>query len=109
MRSYRLAQDTLWGLLFEQIVAKTTEADQALTLQLTTDWLFAYIDYASLAVEQVYEQERDSWIRSNAAARTGAIDDILAERERDPQKASKRLRYDINRTRGRHFLGRGSP
>ncbi len=97
MRSYRLAQDTLWGWLFEQIMAKTTEADQALTLQLTTDWLFAYIDYASLAVEQVYEQERDSWIRSNAAARTGAIDDILAERERDPQKASKRLRYDINR------------
>jgi len=31
----------LWGWLFEQIMAKTTEADQALTLQLTTDWLFA--------------------------------------------------------------------
>ena len=36
-----------------------------------------------------------------AAARTGAIDDILTQRERDQQRASKRLRYDVNR----HHVG----
>lgn len=97
MRSYRLAQDALWSWLFEKIQAKADDAEQAVALQLTTDWLFAYTDSASLGAERAYEEERDAWLRSTAAARATAIDDVLADRERDPQRASQRLRYDVNR------------
>ena len=98
MRTYRLSQDTIWAWLFEHITAATDDAaEQATALRLATGWLFAYIDSSLVRVEQVYEEQREAWLRSAAAARTAAIEDILAERERDPQRAAKRLRYDVTR------------
>lgn len=98
MRTYRLAQDTLWDWLFGRITASASDAaEQAAALRLATGWLFAYIDSSAVRAEQVYEEEREAWLRSAAATRTAAIDDILADRERDPQRAAKRLRYDVNR------------
>lgn len=98
IRSYRLAQDTLWEWLFERITASAPDATtQAAAVQLATSWLFAYIDTALARTEEVYEGEREAWLRSAAAARTSAIDDVLAEREQDAQRAGKKLRYDLNR------------
>jgi DNA-binding PucR family transcriptional regulator len=98
IRSYRLAQDTVWEWLFERITASASGAgEQAAALQLATGWLFAYIDSALARTEQIYEGEREAWLRSAAAARTSAIDDVMSERERDAQRAAKKLRYDLNR------------
>lgn len=98
IRSFRLAQDTLWEWIFERITALAANAgEQAAALQLATSWLFAYIDSALARTEEVYEGEREAWLRSAAAARTSAIDDVLSERERDDQRAAKKLRYDLNR------------
>ena len=102
MRFYRFAQDLLWQWMCARITASAPDAaQQATALQLATSWLFGYIDAALIRAEQAYEAEREAWLRGAAAARTEAIDDIIAERERDPQRASKRLRYDVNR----HHVG----
>jgi DNA-binding PucR family transcriptional regulator len=99
-RSVRLGQQETWQWLFERINAtQADERDQA--LDLATNLLFAYCDALLVQAEHLYETEREAWLRGAAAARAAAVDDILAEREDDPQRASKRLRYDINR----HHVG----
>lgn len=102
IRSYRLAQDTLWEWLFGRItVSASSAAEQAAALRLATGWLFAYIDSALARTESIYEGEREAWLRTAAAARTSAIDDVVNQRERDAQRAAKKLRYDLNR----HHIG----
>ncbi|WP_253849216.1 PucR family transcriptional regulator [Mycobacterium asiaticum] len=97
-RFYRLAQGLVWQWMWDRITAKATgQEEQATALRLTTSWLFGYIDAALKRAEEAYEAEREIWLRNTAAARTDAIDDILTQRERDQQRASKRLRYDVNR------------
>lgn len=100
LRSVRLGQQETWQWLFERIVAtRADERDRA--LDLATNLLFAYCDALLVQAERLYEIEREAWLRGTAAARAAAVDDILAEREDDPQRASKRLRYDVNR----HHVG----
>ncbi|OBF81163.1 hypothetical protein A5791_05805 [Mycobacterium sp. 852002-51163_SCH5372311] len=101
LRSVRLGQQHTWQWLFERITANSPMAAQPRALDLATNLLFAYCDAFLVQAEHLYETEREAWLRGAAAARAGAVDDILAEREDDPQRASKRLRYDINR----HHVG----
>ena len=98
MRNYRLAQELVWQWMHARIAAAEPDpADLAKAIELATGWIFGYVDGALVRVEQIYESEREAWLRGAAAARSAAVDDILAERERDPHRASVRLRYDINR------------
>ena len=98
MRTFRLSQDLLWAWLFARITDLGLDAtDQAVALELVTGWLFSYVDGALVRSEQIYEREREAWLRSAAAARTSALDDVLAGRERDDQRAATKLRYDVNR------------
>ena len=102
MRFYRLAQEQVWQWFFARItVACRDPVDLATALELTTRFLFAFVDSATVRVDEAYEVERETWLRGAAAARADAIEDILADRERDGSAASKRLRYDV----GRHHLG----
>ena len=102
MRFYRVAQELLWQWMWERITAiAPDQTQQATALRLATGFMFGYVDAALNRAEQAYEVEREIWLRDTAAARTGAIDDILTQRERDQQRASKRLRYDVNR----HHVG----
>ncbi|WP_433192967.1 PucR family transcriptional regulator [Nocardia sp. CA-107356] len=102
MRFYRLAQEQVWQWMFTRITATARDAsDQATALELATNWLFAYADGAMVRAEQAYEVELDVWLRGTAATRAAAIGEILAGRERDAQRASTRLRYEVNR----HHIG----
>ena len=95
---FRVTHELLWQWMWDRIT--TTAADrtqQAAALRLASSWMFGYVDAALNRAEQAYEAEREIWLRNAAAARTDAIDDILTQRERDQQRASKRLRYDVNR------------
>ncbi|CAM4242928.1 Sugar diacid utilization regulator [Mycobacterium basiliense] len=98
MRFYRLAQELVWQWIHARITAAVSDpADLAKAIELATGWIFGYVDAALVHAEQAYSEERETWLRGAAAARAAAIDDILAKREHDPQHASKRLRYDVNR------------
>lgn len=102
LRFYRLAQEPVWRWMWDRITAAATDrTQQALALQLVTSWIFGYVDAAVNRAEQTYDTEREAWLRNTAAARVDAIEDILTQRERDGQRASKRLRYEVNR----HHVG----
>ncbi len=98
MRFYRVTHELLWQWMWDRITTTAPDrTQQAAALRLATSWMFGYVDAALNRAEQAYEAEREIWLRNTAAARTDAIDDILTQRERDQQRASKRLRYDVNR------------
>lgn len=101
IRSVRLAHEQLWQWICDRITATAGTTAHVKALELATNWLFAYVDNMVIDAERVYEIQREAWLGGAAAARAAAVDDILTEREDDPQRASKRLRYDINR----HHLG----
>jgi hypothetical protein len=102
MRFYRLAQERVWHWLFAHVshVAEDPDTLSAAT-ELITSWLLGFIDRALLLADRAYEQEREAWSRGASAARAAAIDDILADRERDERAASLRLRHEISR----HHIG----
>jgi DNA-binding PucR family transcriptional regulator len=98
MRFYRVAHELMWQWMWERVTASAVDQlQQAAALRLASSFMFGYVDTAMNRAEQAYEAEREIWLRNTAAARTDAIDDILSQRERDQQRASKRLRYDVNR------------
>ena len=98
MRFYRLAQEMVWQWMHTRIVAAEPDpADLAKAIELATGWIFGYVDGSLVRAEQAYESEREVWLRGAAAARAAAVDDVVTERERDPLRASTRLRYDVNR------------
>jgi hypothetical protein len=102
MRFYRLAQERVWHWLFAQVTESAEDPETLKTAaELTTSWLLSFVDRALLLADQAYELERETWSRGASAARTAAIEDILAERERDERAASLRLRYEISR----HHIG----
>ncbi len=102
MRFYRLAQERVWQWAFGRITATARDsAEQAVAAELVTGWIFAFADGAMVRAEQAYEVEREAWVRSATAARAAAIEEVLAGRERDGQRASRRLRYEVNR----HHIG----
>lgn len=97
LRFYRLAQELVWQWMFGRITADSRDAaEQAKAVELATGWIFGYVDAALMRAERAYDVEREAWLRGATVARASAIDDIVAERERDPQRASKRLRYDVS-------------
>ena len=100
-RSVRVGHEQTWQWMFDRITTRSGAADHARAVDLATNWLFAYIDALLVRAGHLYEIEREAWLRGAAAARAAAVDDILTEREDDPQRASKRLRYDVNR----HHIG----
>lgn len=100
-RSVRRAHEKTWHWMFNQITTSASTSEQSAALELATDYMFAYADRILVQAEHHYETEREAWLRGTAAARAAAVDDILAGTEADPQHASKRMRYDLNR----HHLG----
>lgn len=101
-RFYRLAQERLLHWLFPQIAKSTDDPGTLATaVELTTSWVLGFVDRALLVADRAYEDERETWSRGASAARAAAIEDILADRERDAQTASTRLRHEV----ARHHIG----
>lgn len=98
LRSYRLAHEALWNVIFTKLVARAQDTAQlSAATELCSAWVFAYVDTALTRAEIVYEDERERWLRTAAAAHADTIDAILSGREHDPGPASKRLRYELDR------------
>ncbi|MGW4767059.1 PucR family transcriptional regulator [Nocardia sp. NPDC004278] len=102
LRSYRLAHQVVWQWLLARISERTLEpVTLARAADLLSAWLFAFVDTSSSLAEQLYETERDEWMRSAMAARVEAVEAILSGRECDARRASTRLGYEL----GRHHVG----
>ncbi len=98
MRSYRVGHELVWQWFYERILASTDDgATRATATRLITTWLFGFIDATVTLAEQAYEVERERWLRSAHASRGEAITAILAGTEHDGRRASRRLRYELNR------------
>jgi sugar diacid utilization regulator len=101
-RSYRLAHEAGWDAIFAQLAARTADAEELeRAAALCSAWIFAYVDVAITLAEQFYEQERERWLRTAAAAAAETIEEILAGHQLDTVQASARLRYQLER----HHLG----
>jgi hypothetical protein len=102
LRFYRLAHEHVWRWLYVRITAAARDAvEQATAVELATGWLFAFADHGMTQTDHAYGVERETWLRGATATRAAAIEDIIADRERDGQAASRRLRYDVTR----HHIG----
>lgn len=62
--------------------------------------LFEYVDRVSDELAEIYQQERDQWIRSASAVRVETVRELLAGRPVDVDVASQRLGHEL---RGRHL------
>jgi hypothetical protein len=99
MRFYRLGHELVWQWFFTRINETAHDpAERAAALELTTRWLFAYVDHAVTQAEAAYDVEREAWLQGNAADRAEAINAILAGREKDPTRAARRLRFEVGRS-----------
>ena len=98
LRNLRIGHEVVWQWFFDRIVARNDDAQsQATATSLMSHWTFAFVDAVVSRAEQTYEVERERWLRSAHASRGEAITAILAGTERDPRRASRRLRYEVAR------------
>lgn len=96
MRSYRLAHAATSSHFNAILKAHARDADELnLASELSSAWMFAYVDAALCLVEEVYSTERDRWLRSAAASQAETISTILAGRPIDTKVATRRLRHDV--------------
>lgn len=92
----------VWQWMFDRVVASAVDSgDQVRALELVTTLLMVYVDHAMVRADEVYEAERETWLRGAAASRAAAIEDLLNGTDDDQQALSERARYDL----GRHHVG----
>lgn len=98
MRVYQLAQGIVWGQL-QRDLSKRASSQEELTQAhaMLSAWIFAYVDTAMTLAIEVYEQERERWLRSANARQATMIDAILSGRLADAALARLALRYELDR------------
>ncbi|KGN32379.1 hypothetical protein N802_18615 [Knoellia sinensis KCTC 19936] len=96
VRAYRLAQQHLLELVFDECQAIEAEPDvRADAYQHIIVALFDYIDWISQGVINVYESERERWLTELTSARTGRVEDLIAGRVTDVDAAEKVIGYRL--------------
>jgi DNA-binding PucR family transcriptional regulator len=98
LRAYHIGQATFFRR-WSAHAHETISDPHALTdaVELGANWTFAYIEKLSEGLVQRYAEERERWVRSAAAVRTQVIDAVLANEPIDPERASRRLGYELDR------------
>jgi DNA-binding PucR family transcriptional regulator len=98
IRSYRLGHEAVSDVLFARIAETSDDAETvAAAVRLCSAWIFGFVDNAVTASAEFYEAERERWLRSTAASRAETIEAVLEGQQRDPELASKRLGYRVER------------
>ncbi len=98
MRSYRLGHAATAQHFTSILESHARDAEELiLATELSSEWMFAYVDAALCLVEEAYTAERDRWLRSAAASQAETIGTILAGAPIDTEVASRRLRHDVRR------------
>lgn len=98
LRSYRVAHAGVARHLYAILAKHAADAKElSLAIDLSSAWMFAYVDAAVCLAEDVYTSEREHWLRSAAASEVETINKILSEQPIDIYVASRRLRHEIRR------------
>jgi DNA-binding PucR family transcriptional regulator len=101
LRAYHIGQATFfrrWSAKAHETIADPDDLVEA--VELGANWTFEYIETLSDGLVRRYAEERERWVRSAAAVRAQVIDALLAGEPVDPERAGRRLGYEL----GRHHL-----
>ncbi len=99
LRAYHIGQATFfrrWSIKAHETITDPHELTEA--VELGANWTFDYIETLSDGLVQRYGEERERWVRSAAAVRAQVIDALLAGEQVDPERASRRLGYELGRS-----------
>jgi DNA-binding PucR family transcriptional regulator len=101
IRAYRLGQQYVLRQAFDVSFRTETSADiRARAYDRMVTEVSDYIDWISQGVVVVYEEERESWLASQANSRNAKVRELLASPENDVDAAEATLGY---RLRGHHI------
>jgi hypothetical protein len=96
LRAYRLGQAGFHQVVIEQIGAHDLSARTvAAAAERLSAVAFDYVDRISEDVVAVYQQERDGWVRSRAAARSSRVMALLQSSSPDAGDAERALGYRL--------------
>lgn len=99
VRSYRIAHSEFWKLLVPELTHRSCDEEQlGAAVEICSEWLFAYIDAATLLADRIYAREREQFARSAAAVRSEMIAALLSGAPLDVRDAELRLRHPLTRT-----------
>jgi hypothetical protein len=72
--------------------------EHAEAIELGAEWTFSHVGTLSSQMVTHFAEERDRWVRSAAAIRSGIVDQLLSGAPIDTTSASRKLNYDLART-----------
>jgi hypothetical protein len=94
LQGYRIAHRLIFEQAMERAGERIADPDlRAAVLRLTSRWLFAYIDWMTARMMEVYERERDLLVRDRERRKRQLVRDLLDDQ---PVDASQ-LRYELDR------------
>src|ERR1700742_318932 len=98
-RAYRAAQSVFGGIILERLRAATDDAERlAEAMAFFNAWIFAYVEAIERRLSDVYDSERDEWVRGAAAVRVAEVRALLAGTGSvDDAAVSLRLGYELDR------------
>ena len=102
LRAYRLGQDHVLKLLFDEIEGQTV--DQGIGFRASQQVVavtFRYIDWISQQLITVYEQEREQWLRNYNTVRVARVREIVDGTDVELGPAEATLGYQLRQ----HHLG----
>jgi DNA-binding PucR family transcriptional regulator len=98
LRSYHVGQATFfrrWVALLHETVTDPERLTRA--VEYGASWTFDFVQALSRGLVARYSEEREAWVRSAVAVRSDTVRSLLASEPLDPQSASRRLRYELDR------------
>ncbi len=98
LRTYRLGHDRLWDTWIAFIAERIDDPTLlAAVTRRSSALMFAYFDAVGQDIAADYDVERERWLRSAAAVRDAAVEQILDGTATDPEQAGLILRYELRR------------
>ena len=97
VRAYRVGQRRMNELVFAEVQATDMEPMvRVAVLEKMSATMFAYIDWMSQQVVEVYEEERERWLENQNSLRALRVREILAAKTPvDVDAASSTIRYPL--------------
>ncbi|HUO40334.1 MAG TPA: helix-turn-helix domain-containing protein [Mycobacterium sp.] len=97
VRAYRVGQRRLYELVFAEVQATDMDPKVGMAvLDRMSATMFAYIDWISQHVVEVYEGERERWLENQNSLRAVRVREILASRtDIDVDAATSVIRYPL--------------
>ena len=97
VRIYRLGQRSFTHLALSELKRIDVPPHARVTIvERITETLFAYVDWMSQQVVEVYEEERERWLETRNSVRALRVREVLTERQSvDIDSATTAIRYPL--------------